>query len=633
MANRISAGNSTSTPLASGGTFVGAAEPVAGYQSITVLVVSDTDLTVHIDQSIDGTNWDVTSSASVEADVSRVTRAATVARYARVRLVNSASVQTTLRSMTLFHEDPVEGVTALDETVDPTAPALTTQSVIIAKNDLGSYQQIALGEENALKVQIQTPLSSFGEVLVTEPTPVAQVDFVAGRYNGALFRRISFGTATQYFNDSMVALNTGTVPYSYSYLATRRRVRYKPGQGTAARFTSVFDTPQADSTQVVGLIDGENALGFGYLNTAFGILHRRAGKSEIRRMMVEAAAGSSATIFLVLSGATFPVAVTNAGGVLSTTAEQIAQTPGLEAGFWRAQSYATDTTAWVEFMSIDAAPKVGTFSLSTVSTTWETIRTGSVASDTWIPQTSWNVDKMDGAGPSGQLLDKQKGNVYQIDYQYLGFGQLRFMVEDASDGEIHLVHRIQYGNANLVPSLDAPVMPLAGAIGSTGSTVPMSMKIGSMSAFTQGRVARLGPRRGKETVQLSVGTTAVPILAIRNPYTYQGKRNTAEILLTSLSVGAEGTRPALFTLVTNGVLTNPSWRIIDANSVANFDESATALTGGTQQHAGTVAKSSNILLGLDELNLLIPPGDFITLLARAVTGTADISAAISWVEE
>lgn len=46
--------------------------------------------------------------------------------------------------------------------------------------------------------------------------------------------------------------------------------------------------------------------------------------------------------------------------------------------------------------------------------------------DTVIPQASWNLDKMDGTGPSGITLDLSKIQIFVIDYQWLSAGQIRF---------------------------------------------------------------------------------------------------------------------------------------------------------------------------------------------------------------
>ena len=48
--------------------------------------------------------------------------------------------------------------------------------------------------------------------------------------------------------------------------------------------------------------------------------------------------------------------------------------------------------------------------------------------DTIVPQTSWNVDKLDGTGPSGATLTLSKGNIFQIVFTWYGYGVIEFRV-------------------------------------------------------------------------------------------------------------------------------------------------------------------------------------------------------------
>ena len=48
--------------------------------------------------------------------------------------------------------------------------------------------------------------------------------------------------------------------------------------------------------------------------------------------------------------------------------------------------------------------------------------------DTIIPQSSWNVDPLDGTGPSGATLNLAKGNIFQIVFTWYGYGVIEFRV-------------------------------------------------------------------------------------------------------------------------------------------------------------------------------------------------------------
>ena len=65
-------------------------------------------------------------------------------------------------------------------------------------------------------------------------------------------------------------------------------------------------------------------------------------------------------------------------------------------------------------------------------------------SQTKVYQTDWNVDAMDGTGPSGATLDISQGNIYQINFSWYGYGAIEwYVVMDGFSGRQTpiLVHR------------------------------------------------------------------------------------------------------------------------------------------------------------------------------------------------
>ena len=68
--------------------------------------------------------------------------------------------------------------------------------------------------------------------------------------------------------------------------------------------------------------------------------------------------------------------------------------------------------------------------------------------DTKIPQSQWNMDKLDGTGPSGMTLDITKMQMWFIDYAWYGAGTVRFGIRN-NKGDIIYCHRIVHGNAQV----------------------------------------------------------------------------------------------------------------------------------------------------------------------------------------
>jgi len=64
-----------------------------------------------------------------------------------------------------------------------------------------------------------------------------------------------------------------------------------------------------------------------------------------------------------------------------------------------------------------------------------------------VPQSQWNIDKMDGTGPSGYVINPARMQMVYIDYTWYGAGFIRFGFR-ASDGNIYYCHKMPNNNTN-----------------------------------------------------------------------------------------------------------------------------------------------------------------------------------------
>lgn len=69
-----------------------------------------------------------------------------------------------------------------------------------------------------------------------------------------------------------------------------------------------------------------------------------------------------------------------------------------------------------------------------------------------IAQANWNLDTMDGNGPSGITVDWDQSQIFTIDYEWLGVGRVRMGL--VINGLIHHVH--QFLNANISSTVYTP---------------------------------------------------------------------------------------------------------------------------------------------------------------------------------
>jgi len=75
-----------------------------------------------------------------------------------------------------------------------------------------------------------------------------------------------------------------------------------------------------------------------------------------------------------------------------------------------------------------------------------------------IPSSQFNVDRLDGTGPSGYIIDLTKMQMFYIDYSWYGAGFIRFGVR-GPDGNIVYCHRIINNNVNYLAYMRSGNLP------------------------------------------------------------------------------------------------------------------------------------------------------------------------------
>lgn len=65
--------------------------------------------------------------------------------------------------------------------------------------------------------------------------------------------------------------------------------------------------------------------------------------------------------------------------------------------------------------------------------------------DTKVAQSNWNIDKADGTGPSGYILDINKIQMVYLDYSWYGAGKIRFGFKDTY-GHVKYMHEFIHNN-------------------------------------------------------------------------------------------------------------------------------------------------------------------------------------------
>lgn len=267
-------------------------------------------------------------------------------------------------------------------------------------------------------------------------------------------------------------------------------------------------------------------------------------------------------------------------------------------------------------------------------------------SDTWIEQSSWNGDTCNGAGASTFDWIKTNGNVMQIRYPYLGYGNITFWVQNAATSRWILCHTIRYANSTNATQLSNPNVGFYANVVNTGNTSNLIGYVGSVGFFIVGARSFVGNPKWATDNNKAAVTAETNILSIRNATTYNGVTNRGLIRLNSLSAGAQnntgigicririgatvGGSPSFAPV--NGSTADNGVTVTSGNSIASVDTAGTTATGGTLIYNLTFANPGNTTIDLTPFDLYVAPGEVATVSITS-TASATVAAALNWTDD
>lgn len=253
--------------------------------------------------------------------------------------------------------------------------------------------------------------------------------------------------------------------------------------------------------------------------------------------------------------------------------------------------------------------------------------------DTWTYQTNWNGDKADNSGTL-PIIDFTKGNVFQIRYQWLGYGAIKFYIENPSNGKLILVHTIPYANAYTIASIYNPTLPLFVKAENTTNDTNIKIETSSLAGFVEGKLETKSSSLVKAKGNLKAAiTTETNLITIRNKGTYQSKTNRVRVKPIFISLANEGTKTVKYRYLLNATIGgSPSFNSIDVNnSVIEYDIAGTTITDeGSELFTVDLAKSDSDRITLP-FDIPLNPGDSLTITAESSSST-DAEASVTWEE-
>jgi len=272
--------------------------------------------------------------------------------------------------------------------------------------------------------------------------------------------------------------------------------------------------------------------------------------------------------------------------------------------------------------------------------------TGSLV-ETRILQSQWNLDKLDGTGPSKLTLDLTKAQILFHDIEWLGVGSVRvgFIIEGK------MIHCHSWHHSNIITStyMTTACLPVRAEIENTGATSGSStLKIICSSVISEGGFEPKGRPRAvsipvTSPIDIPTAGTFVPIISIR----LKDTRQDAIVFLRSVVFfGVSNNTSYRWKLVSGPTLTGASWQSAGTDSSVEYDISATALTGGVDNRIEYLNVSSGSGAALNQIEpsdifryqlernsfLTSDKGIIFTLAATGAANGNDAVGAIQWEE-
>lgn len=247
--------------------------------------------------------------------------------------------------------------------------------------------------------------------------------------------------------------------------------------------------------------------------------------------------------------------------------------------------------------------------------------------DTVIPQASWNVDPLNGTGPSGATLNLAKGNIFQIVFTWYGYGIIEFRVvlPDPTTGaqEVVTVHRFNpVGQTSFID----PNLPLRAEVNNNGTGAAFSLFVGGRQYSIIGKFDPVFRITSERRTVTNVTSTLVPLISFnRKPVFPAGsaRPNSVQINLEAVEIltDADLAFQILVGGTVNGTFVNfpTATTNIPTNETALLvNTTATSITGGEVVYQGLAAagvseETSRVLVSQELLDFEVPDNLIVTL--------------------
>lgn len=261
--------------------------------------------------------------------------------------------------------------------------------------------------------------------------------------------------------------------------------------------------------------------------------------------------------------------------------------------------------------------------------------TSGVAVDTAVPQSAWNLDRLNGSGPltnpSGVTADWNQAQIFVIDYTWLSIGTVLYGL--IINNALIYVHAFQTANVAALPWMTTPNLPLCFTINNDGTGPAASLTHICTTVSSEGGLAdtgySFGINRGATALTTLNNADLYPLTAYRLRTGYEG----ATVRCVDCSAICISNAAFAWYIIKNPtVVGTPLNYVALANSAIEIDVSttnATTVTGGlvvatgvsqaTQEGVLNISNPTNFTPGVSILGVR----DQVIFAVQRLTGTAE----------
>jgi hypothetical protein len=376
--------------------------------------------------------------------------------------------------------------------------------------------------------------------------------------------------------------------------------------------------------------------------TLFDSSHRYADNN-----LWSTASGVSGSVSFNQNEGLMELNVTNASGSFITreTTKVFAYQPGkslLNLNTFVMSPAKTGLTQRVGYFGADNGMYLE-FVGSTLNLVERSLVHGTPVTETRVPQSSWNGDKLDGTGASGITLNMTKAQILWMDVEWLGLGSVRmgFVI----NGKFVLCHTFHHANIIDSTYITTASLPLRYEIVNTAATSGSSkLKQICSTVISEGGYELRGLQQAVGTAitapkALGTAGTFYPVVSIK----LKSTRLDAIVILTALSLMGLGTGIYNWKIIASGTTTGGTWTDAGVNSSIEYKLNGTGVSGGRVLASGYFSSNTQSSTTIDilkealfkfqlERNGLTGEAYELTLAVTASTNGELVHGSMDWEE-